>query len=239
MKRALYIAVFIISLIFLYIIAYYAVIVIKARNYTKNEIAKNTITSSHRLDMTDLSQRQINILLAVEDPGFYNHNGIDLSTPGAGITTITQGLVKKLYFKQFKPGIAKIRQTLIAVCALDSIIPKNDQLSLFINIMYLGNVDGEHAVGFGKAAQLYYGKPFQSLTEDEYISLVAVVIAPKTFHIKNHPDWNAERVARIKALIAGEYKPRGLMDLYYGALPPEVINSGLPPFSYFKRYHRD
>jgi membrane carboxypeptidase/penicillin-binding protein len=231
--------VFIVLLIFLYIIAYYAVIVLKARNYTKNVIVKNTITSSHWLDITDLSQRQINILLAVEDPGFYTHNGIDLSTPGAGITTITQGLVKKLYFEQFKPGIAKIRQTLIAVCVLDPIIPKNDQLSLFINIIYLGNVDGEHAIGFGKASQLYYGKSFHSLTEDEYISLVAVIIAPKTFHIKNHPDWNAERVARIKKLITGEYKPRGLMDMYYGILPPEVIKSGLPSFSYFERYYKD
>ena len=95
------------------------------------------------------------------------------------------------------------------------------------------------AVGFGKATQLYYGKPFQSITEDEYISLVAMIIAPKTFHIKNHPDWNAERVTRIKKLIAGEYKPKGLMDMYYGALPPEVIKSGLQTFSYFKKFHSD
>jgi membrane peptidoglycan carboxypeptidase len=48
----------------------------------------------------------------------------------------------------------------------------------------LGNVDEEHAIGFDKAAQLYCGKPFQLLTEDEYISLVAMIIAPRTFHLQ-------------------------------------------------------
>ena len=68
---------------------------------------------------------------------------------------------------------------------------------------------------------------------------IKTISPPKTFHIKNHPDWNAERVTRIKKLITGEYKPKGLMDMYYGALPQEVIKSGLPSFSYFKRYYRD
>jgi membrane carboxypeptidase/penicillin-binding protein len=54
-------------------------------------------------------------LLTVEDPHFYTHDGIDASTPGAGITTITQGLVKLYYFHPFKPGIAKLRQSLIAL----------------------------------------------------------------------------------------------------------------------------
>ena len=29
-------------------------------------------------------------LLAVEDPGFADHSGVDFITPGAGVTTITQ-----------------------------------------------------------------------------------------------------------------------------------------------------
>lgn len=63
--------------------------------------------------MTDLDRRQLSILLAMEDPGFYTHKGVDLKTPGAGLTTITQVLVKKLYFKEFKPGLRKIKQILL------------------------------------------------------------------------------------------------------------------------------
>ena len=74
------------------------------------------------IDSHDLSKRQKEILLKVQDPGFYDHSGIDLWTPGAGLTTITQAIVKKLYFNDFKSGIAKIKQSLIARFAVNGLI---------------------------------------------------------------------------------------------------------------------
>jgi len=181
----------------------------------------------------DLSKRQREILIKVQDPGFYTHNGIDLSTPGAGLTTITQAIGKKLYFNRFKPGIAKIKQSLIARFVINDLIPKDDQLTLFINTMYFGKVAEKPIVGLESAANAYYHQPVNTLTEDQYISLIAMLIAPKTFHITEHPDRNLDRTNRIKAVIAGEYKPQGLMDQFYGELPQETINAGLPPASYF------
>ena len=55
----------------------------------------------------NLSAEQIHILLKVQDPGFYSHHGIDLTTPGAGLTTITQALVKKALFQAFQIWIQK------------------------------------------------------------------------------------------------------------------------------------
>lgn len=46
------------------------------------------------LDISDLSAWQLDALLKIEDPAFYRHKGVDLKTPGAGLTTITQSLVK-------------------------------------------------------------------------------------------------------------------------------------------------
>lgn len=181
----------------------------------------------------DLSTRQKDILIKVQDPGFYHHNGIDLSTPGAGLTTITQAIVKKLYFRKFKPGLAKIKQSLIARFVVNDMIPKDDQLTLFINTMYFGKVDGKSIVGLESAANAYYHQSVKALTEDQYISLIAMLVMPGTFHILDHPEWNSDRTNRIKALMAGEYKPKGLMDQFYGELPQEVINTGLPPASYF------
>jgi membrane carboxypeptidase/penicillin-binding protein len=189
------------------------------------------------LDLEDVTERQLDILLKVEDPAFYAHNGVDLSTPGAGITTITQGLVKKFYFKQFKPGPAKIKQTLIAMFALDPLVSKDDQLRLFINVYHLGNINGQEVQGFEAAAQAFHDKPFQELSEDEYISLVAMIIAPATFHVQRHPERNAERVARIKQVVAGEYTPKGLFDLFYGPMP-ENVQDNLPPMSYFEKYYQ-
>ena len=163
--------------------AYYIYSVHRAREYTHQIISLDLKKSQWRhpkgiaqkfeILSNDLSKRQTEILIKVQDPGFYNHNGMDLSTPGGGLTTITQAIVKKLYFANFKPGIAKIIQSLIAM--------------LFI---------------------------------------------PGTFHIIDHPEWNMDRTNRIKALVNGTYKPKGLMDQFYGELPQEVINTGLPPASY-------
>ncbi len=193
-----------------------------------NGIARKFEIRSH-----DLSKRQIEILIKVQDPGFYDHGGIDLSTPGAGLTTITQAIVKKLYFASFKPGLAKIKQSLIAKFVVNDLISKADQLTLFINTMYFGTVDGKPVVGLESAANAYYHQHLEMLTEEQFISLIAMIVMPGTFHIIDHPEWNKDRTNRIKALVAGKYKPKGLMDQFYGELPQEVINTGLPPASYF------
>ena len=231
-------------IIFLGIFAYYVYSIQEARKYTREIIAlylakaqwRHPDGAIKRFEMYshDLSKRQIEIIIKVQDPGFYDHNGIDLSTPGAGLTTITQAIVKKLYFDRFKPGIAKIEQSLIARFVVNELIPKDDQLTLFINTMYFGNVDGKPIVGLESAANAYYQQPVNNLTEDQYISLIAMLAMPTTFHIIEHPEWNMERSNRIKALIAGEYKPKGLMDQFYGKLPQEVIDHGLPKASYFE-----
>jgi len=214
----------------------------KAKQYTQAIIAPDLQNAQWRplgaaptdFDVLsrDLTPRQLQILVTVQDPGFYRHSGIDLTTPGAGLTTITQAIVKKLYFEDFKPGIAKLRQSLIARFVVNEMISKADQLTLFLNTMSFGEIDGASVVGFESAAQAFYGLSLKELTEDQYISLVAMLVAPSTFHIIDHPDWNKDRTQRIKALIAGRYKPKGLMDQYYGELPQAVIDTGLPPASY-------
>jgi hypothetical protein len=45
------------------------------------------------------------------------------------MTTITQSLVKGLYFRHFRPGIRKIRQSLIARFALDGHMSKQRLLA--------------------------------------------------------------------------------------------------------------
>ena len=239
MKRLLKIVVFLVLAVLLLVVAHYSIEVYRAREFTKTEIVKKAASANFEITYQDLTKKQLDILLAVQDPNFFKHQGIDLSTPGAGITTLTQALTKKLYFKRFKPGLAKIRQTLIARFALHPLVSKEDQITMFLNLIYLGKVDSNHAVGFGQAAKIYYMKPFQQLTEDQFISLVAMIIAPKTFNPVTYPQRNAERSRRIKKLVAGEYKPKGLFDMYYGKLDEATIQSGLPTLSYFESYYEE
>lgn len=166
------------------------------------------------LALASLSPERKEILLKVEDPGFYRHNGIDVSSPGQGMTTITQALVKLLYFHPFRPGFAKIEQSLIARFVLDRHLSKDQQLALFINHAYFGAHDGQQVHGFANASQVYFSKPFNALTRDEYIGLVGMLVGPNEFRPDRAGAYN-ERVARIKALLAGQCRPSGVFDPLY------------------------
>ncbi len=119
---------------------YYAGTVLSARQRTPGIIQAALASDAVQLSLDEFGKARLDTLLRVEDPAFYRHKGIDLKSPGAGMTTITQGLVKIHYFDRFQQGIAKIRQTLIARFALDSLVTKSDQLLLFINEVYFGYV---------------------------------------------------------------------------------------------------
>jgi len=199
---------------------YEAVQLLRARAHTPAALAG---VAARPLRLADVPKARIDMLLAVEDPGYYQHHGIDLSTPGAGWTTITQALVKHLYFPGgFKPGFAKIEQSLIARYVLDPAISKDEQLEIFIDYAPFGTVDRREVTGFADAARTFYAKPFAALSDREYLSLVAMLIAPNELDPRFNPKQNADRVARIEALLAGRCKPAGVFDVRYAAcdLPP-------------------
>jgi membrane carboxypeptidase/penicillin-binding protein len=194
------------------LILYYTVEVVIARVRTPQIVRGILQSDAIELQLSDLSARQIEILLKVEDPNFYYHRGVDLRTPGAGLTTITQGLVKKLYFHEFRLGIRKIKQTLLARCALDPLVSKDEQLLMLINTHDFCN----DARGLGNAARYYYKKELHALNEQEYIGLVAMFVGCGTFNPIRNPDGHRERVARIQHMLSGEYIPKNMADVYYG-----------------------
>ena len=107
-------------------------------------------------------------LLAVDDPTFYRHHGLDSRTPGAGCTTITQGVVKFLFFDGFRPGLLrwrKVHQTIIAL-AFDARVSREEQLRLFVDNAYLGNQRGQSVRGFLEASAAYFDKSFAQLSDD-------------------------------------------------------------------------
>lgn len=184
-----------------------------ARQQTPTLVAAALQQYGTELTSAELSPARKAMLLAVEDPTFLHHHGVDLATPGASMTTITQGLVKLLYFQQgFQPGIAKIRQTLIAQYALDALSSKDEQL-LFLNMSYLGTVNGQAIHGFANAARTYFGKEFASLNDEEFLALVGMLISPN--HLKPGTSASVERVQRISAYLRGELRPTNLLNVEY------------------------
>ncbi len=198
------------------ILIYYTVVVLDARSRTPLIVQGALRSERMKLELNNFTDEHLHALLKVQDPDFYNHKGIDISTPGAGVTTISQGLVKMYYFEDFKPGIQKIKQSLISRFAFDVMTPKDTILKLFINEVYLGQHVGKEVKGFENAANVYVNKSFNELSWDEYLGLVAMIRSPNNLHYIRNKNVNQERVARIKKVLAGEYVPRNNSDWLYG-----------------------
>jgi membrane peptidoglycan carboxypeptidase len=167
------------------------------------------------LTLEDLSPERRRWLLAVEDPGFERHRGIDFTTPGQGNTTLPQSLVKLFYFERFRPGFAKIEQVLIARLVLDRALTKHEQLRAYLNHAYFGESRRGPIIGFEGAARAYFGTPFARIDDDQFLAIVATSIAPRELDPRRHPGANAERVRRIKRLVAGSCAPEDLGDVRY------------------------
>lgn len=215
MKRTIRVALQILGAGVAVFIIYNFIVVVNARKETPLIVEKALQSDAIKLELSDLTRERRHILLKVQDPNFYNHKGYDFSTPGTGLTTISQGLVKIFYFHDFKPGVQKIKQTLIARFAFDPLTPKDTILKLFINKVYLGHHQGKAVNGFEDASRIYYSKSFNQLSEAEYLSLVAMIRAPATFHCIASKNENQLRVSRIKRMLAGDYVPEDNSDWLY------------------------
>ncbi len=165
--------------------------------------------------MGELSPELTRMLLAVEDPRFFDHHGVDFRTPGAGWTTISQGLVKILYFERFRPGpLPKLEQTLLAI-GFDAATPKRLQLDLFWNRAYLGTRSAEDVEGFPRGANVWFGRDVTKLERRQFLTLVAMLMAPNRFAPDRHPEAVAERVGRIERMLAGRCEAAEWRDVEY------------------------
>ncbi|PRD45425.1 glycosyl transferase [Phyllobacterium phragmitis] len=151
--------------------------------------------------------------MTVEDPNFANHSGVDFSTSGAGATTITQSASKRLAFEKFQPGVGKIRQTGYAM-GLESRLSKDQILALWLETLEMGEGPEGWMTGFYKASSAIYGRPPAELSNSEFIRLVAVLIAPGSYKLRENDTALNERVGRIERLVAGTCAPEGLSDVW-------------------------
>ncbi|MCM3872362.1 MAG: transglycosylase domain-containing protein [Pyrinomonadaceae bacterium] len=152
---------------------------------------------------SELSERRICALLAVQDPSFYRHQGIGLLDGHPGHTTLTQAVCKGLYFNGFSPGVLRQRKIklMISAWAFDRQIPKDTQLRIFLNRGYFGDEDGKEILGFPAASTAFFGKDLRSVSELEYLSLLAMLDAPNSYNVVKYPEANAARVRSIETQV--------------------------------------
>ena len=207
LKSIAYILIFLIMILFFYAFTGWY----QARKDADElrQITQDMIDTGLGIDDLGVNQsggNRSSFIIQVEDPNFLNHNGVDFSTAGAGSTTITQSLAKRLAFSNFKSGYQKIRQTGYAI-GLESKLEKDEIFILFLNTAQMGRFPTGWIEGFHRAAKLYYRKNTAELSDEEFIELVSVLIAPSELRLDQESPKRNERVARIRKLLDNECAP--------------------------------
>jgi 1A family penicillin-binding protein len=164
--------------------------------------------------LSDVSPNMRKAMLAAEDHEFYSHGGFNPSSivraamknlkaghVVEGASTITQQLVKNLFFPgEPRTFNRKIKEALLAT-QLDSKYSKDQILEMYLNQIYFGN----QSYGIERAAQRYFNKPSAKLDLAEAAFLAGVVKAPSYLSNPAHRDDAIARQHEVLDKLA-EYK---------------------------------
>jgi penicillin-binding protein 1A len=148
----------------------------------------------------------VDAFIAVEDPNFYSHHGIDvrgtlravvrtasfyLHLPGGrveGGSTITQQLARDAWLSQTVTVKRKIQEAWVAV-ELERTYSKDEILEMYLNQIYFGH----GAYGIEAAARTFFGKEVGQLTIAEGAQLAGMINGPSYYDPYIHPDDSLQR----------------------------------------------
>lgn len=133
-----------------------------------------------------ISPHAKNATISIEDSGFYEHNGFDLSSFlravwvnstslsfSQGGSTITQQVVKNSILTKDKTPTRKLKELILAL-KLEKVLTKDEILSLYLNeIPYGGTI-----YGIQEASERFFAKSASDLTIAEAAYLAAIPRAP-------------------------------------------------------------
>jgi len=146
----------------------------------------------------------IEATLAIEDKNFYNHHGLSLkgltqaiiynfkknkTDKPRGGSTISQQLVKNIFFSNEKTINRKIKEAILTLI-IERKMTKNEILERYLNQVSYG---GE-AYGVEEAAEKYFGKHVWELETQESVYLAGLPAAPSSYSpYGNNPELGLSR----------------------------------------------
>ncbi len=149
-----------------------------------------------------------NAVVAAEDGRFYQHHGIDWKQVqkvvdqdldegrlGRGGSTITQQLVKNLFFTTHRSILRKAVEFTLAPVA-EVLMPKRRILELYLNVVEWGpGIYGAEA-----ASRSWYAIPASRLNRDQAARLAAVLPAPLRRKPSRMNGYSAEILKRMSQM---------------------------------------
>lgn len=180
---------------------------------------------------SELPDRLVQALIAVEDRSFYRHFGVDAKAIARamwanlraqsvvqGGSTLTQQLVKNFFLTRERSLWRKANEAVMALL-LERRYQKDEILEAYANEIYLGQ-DGERAIhGFGLASHFYFKRPLHELDLPRLALLVALVRGPSYYDPRRHP----ERAKKRRKLVLNIMHDQGLIthkEAKYAAAAP-------------------
>ena len=158
--------------------------------------------------LSQISVQLQHAVIASEDGRFYIHHGVDwVETQkvaetseengklGRGASTITQQLVKNLFFTTHRNPVRKAFEYTLAPLA-DSILGKRRELELYLNIVEWGpGVWGAEA-----ASQYHYHLPAAKLDREQAARLAACLPSPRRRRPARMNDMSASIMDRMRMM---------------------------------------
>jgi len=155
--------------------------------------------------LRSISRELQHAVIAAEDGRFYQHLGIDWlelrkvteedferGRVGRGASTITQQLVKNLFFTTHRSILRKGIEVTLAPLA-ELILPKRRILEIYLNVIEWG----PGVYGAEQASRYHYGIPASRLSREQAARLAACIPAPRTRKPHAMNTYSAEILSRM------------------------------------------
>lgn len=190
-----------------------------------------------------------------EEIAFYDNHAVSIGLINRGIrhslprkrfayggSTVTQQLVKNLYFSRTKRLSRKFQEAFIAWAMIET-LTKDQILELYINCIEFG----PDLYGIVRASRYYFGKPPQELTALEAAWLASLKPSPRRGErdfrrgYSDYANWNSERIETLlrrvvqytEALSADDVEAAAPFVVYFPTSP----NAGARPAHLLTKEH--
>ncbi len=175
------------------------------------------------IGLDQVSPYVLQALAATEDAAFYYHRGVDVRALVAaawsnlrhgygsrGGSTLTQQLVKRLFFSPRKTLRRKLAEILLAL-ELEALYSrafpgpapdahrksypayKNHLLELYLNTVFYG----ANAYGLADASEVYFGRSPRNLSLPQAALLMGLINAPSTYNPLHYPERATRRLQHV------------------------------------------
>ncbi len=159
----------------------------------------------HRIPFSNIPSVFSKGLIGIEDYRFLDHFGIDIKSiiraiiydikAGAfvqGGSTLTQQIVKNLFFTNEKSLERKLKEAIVAIY-LELKYDKTTILQTYFNEVFWGGIGGIRFKGLEAAARGYFNKGIVDLSPYEASILIAMLKGPHYYHPIKHTNRLQER----------------------------------------------